>query len=225
MTADPVGQLGEGSSAESSAAVDEAETVCETESVVTALESELTSLKNTVAALQVQNEQLVAECAQLKTDNEHLRMHCTFGVSFLQDDMSVSDFRTKFLTGLPNFAAFLWLCQLCTGCLPTSLMLSPNDILLLILMKLKLNLKHQDLAWRFQISVSKVSQIINAGLPAVAIQLKFTIRWPAKTEILRTMPLKFRRLYPNCRVIVDCTEIFIERASSLTARAMLVDEK
>ena len=220
-TADDVEQLHEESSVESSPAGDDAESVSENVPVVTALITEVNSLRNTVAALQVQNEQLAAECAQLKKDNERLRTQCTFGVSFLQhDDMSVMDFRTKFLTGLPNFAAYVWLCQLCTGCLPTSLMLSAQDILLLILMKLKWNLKHQDLAWRFQISVSKVSHIINAGLPQVANQLKFMIRWPAKTDILHTMPLKFKRLYPNCRVIVDCTEIFIERASSLTARAM-----
>ena len=110
-TADDVEQLHEESSVESSPAGDDAESVSENEPVVTALITEVTSLRNTVAALQVQNEQLAAECAQLKKDNERLHTQCTFGVSFLQhDDMSVKDFRTKFLTGLPNFAAFAWLC-------------------------------------------------------------------------------------------------------------------
>ena len=106
---------------------------------------------------------------------------------------------------------FLWLCQLCIGCLPTSLMLSARDMLLLILMKLKLSLEHQDLAWRFQISVFKVSQIINAAIPEAAKQLKFHDSLASRDRHLRAMPLKFKRLHQNCRVIIDCRERFIEQ--------------
>jgi len=98
--------------------------------------------------------------------------------------------------------------------------LAARDVLLLILMKHKLNLKHQDLAWRFGISSAKISHILTEGLPSVAEKMKFSIRWPSKEDTVRTMPMKFKRRYTDCRVIIDCTKIFVERASNLTARAM-----
>ena len=185
------------------------------------LQSEVLSLRASVADLQAKNSLLEAELLQLKVENKNLKMQSKFGYKFLEHDNStISNFRTKFLTGLPNFAAFLWLLELCKLCLPSSQSLSSNNVLLLIMMKLNLNLKHQDLAWRFQVSCTKVSELMNKGIPAIATQLKFLIHWPSKSDLMRTMPVKFKRLYPSCRVIVDCTEIFIERSSNLTARAM-----
>ena len=35
------------------------------------------------------------------------------------------------------------------------------------------------------------------------------------------MPISFRKFFNNCCVIVDCTEVFIERPSDLLARAQV----
>jgi hypothetical protein len=39
--------------------------------------------------------------------------------------------------------------------------------------------------------------------------------WPSREKILEHMPQDFRILYSNTRVIIDCTEIFTEKPSSL----------
>lgn len=61
-----------------------------------------------------------------------------------------------------------------------------SDVLLLILMKLNLNLKHQDLGWRFNISCAKVSELLNKGLPETAKKMRFLVRWPSKDDVVRT---------------------------------------
>jgi len=171
----------------------EAEALSGTDATVEALTTEVQLLRNTVAALQLEQAKLIADCAELRKENDQLCRQSCFGASFLQDDdVSVSDFRTKFLTGLPNFAAFLWLAEFCISCLPTSSKHSARSILLLTLMKLNLNLKHQDLAWRFEISISTASYLINKAVPEIANKLKFMIRWPSKSDIFRIMLLKFK---------------------------------
>ena len=45
------------------------------------------------------------------------------------------------------------------------------------------------------------------------------MHWPSKVDCARTLPSVFKSAYPKCRVIIDCTEIFIERSGNLTARA------
>lgn len=150
---------------------------------------------------------------------QHGSSHRGFDSNFLKEKESHSDYRTKFLTGLPSYATFKWLYNYAED-LPSSDLLSRADVLLLLLMKLRLNLRHQDLAWRFGVSTASISIMLNKALPVLAEKLKFLIRWPSRTDVQRTMSVKFRRLYPYCRVIVDCTEIFVQRPRNLKARAL-----
>ena len=128
--------------------------------------------------------------------------------------------KTKFFTGFPSYSVFCWALALCKPFLPKSKKLSPGDIFLLILMKVRLGLLNQDLSFRFHISESYVSKLLNSGLPAVAKTLSFLVRWPEKDEVLRTLPSVFKPTYKNCRVIIDYTEIFCERARNLTLQAL-----
>ena len=135
-----------------------------------------------------------------------------------------SDFRTKFYTGLPNYEAFQWLYSLCQNDLhvPNSKILIAKDVLLLILMKIRLNLTNQDLAYRFNASVFHISVLLNKGFQTLAASLQFLVCWPSSKDcVLRTLPRVFHPRFSKCRVIIDCTEIFIERANArnLTVRA------
>lgn len=98
-----------------------------------------------------------------------------------------------------------------------SLML--EDHLLVVLMKLRLGLSNRDIAYRFKVSESTVSNILRSWLPVMANILKSIIKWPSKGAVLKNMPKSFRRHFKRCRCIIDCTEIFIERPTNLTARA------
>ena len=50
-------------------------------------------------------------------------------------------------------------------------------------------------------------------------KLKHLIIWPDRDSLQKTMPMVFRKHYPNCVVVIDCFEIFINRPTSLLVRA------
>ncbi|XP_070560942.1 uncharacterized protein [Ptychodera flava] len=96
--------------------------------------------------------------------------------------------------------------------------LSLKDEFLLVLMKLRLGLLDEDLADRFRISTSLTRLLINRWIPLMARCLKKLIAWPSKDKVAACLPKQFKATYPATRVIIDCTEIFIERPSNIVAR-------
>ena len=51
-------------------------------------------------------------------------------------------------------------------------------------------------------------------------QLGWMIHWPDRHITSRYLPTMFRKYYPKCCVIIDCSELFIESPSSLDTAAM-----
>ena len=49
--------------------------------------------------------------------------------------------------------------------------------------------------------------------------LKPLIFWPERDALKKTLPMDFRKHSPNCVVIIDCFEIFLDRATNPLARA------
>ena len=74
-----------------------------------------------------------------------------------------------------------------------------------------MGLFEQDLAYRFGISQSTVSRIINTWINLLFLQFKNIPLWPPRDLVLLTMPKCFKEKYPHTRVIVDATEIFVEQ--------------
>ena len=94
---------------------------------------------------------------------------------------------------------------------------------IITLMKIKQNCPFQDLAYRFGISVLHVtvSRIFDKWIDIMSTLLQFLILWPGREELIKTMPLVFKQNFGNkVAVIIDCFKVFIERPSSLIARAM-----
>ena len=88
------------------------------------------------------------------------------------------------------------------------------DELFLTLVKLRLNLMHNDVIFEFT-----VSHIFHRWLDVLHDKLQFLLVWPLQDTIRENMPLIFKQLYPRCRCIIDCSEIFIETPSCFRARA------
>lgn len=98
--------------------------------------------------------------------------------------------------------------------------LTKFEKLMLVLMKLKLNLSLQDLAYRFKISRSCASKVFLDIIHVLFIRLKCLILWPEREELQMSMPMEFRRYFGvKVSIIIDCFEVFIERPSNLLARA------
>lgn len=125
----------------------------------------------------------------------------------------------KAYTGLPTMAAFLYILSLVAVFFKQISKVSAGDQLLVVLMKLRLNLTNSDLAYRFHICPTQVSRILSQCIPILSQSVRFMIKWPSKEKVAKNMPKSFRRKYSRCRVIIDCSEVFIQRPSNLDARA------
>ena len=146
----------------------------------------------------------------------------------LTSDLSQSGFegndeKTQFYTGFPTFSMLM---QLFTLIAPHVVSTSTNALCqfqeyLLVLIRLRLNVPLQDLAYRFKVSVSTASRVFNRWIDVMRVRLDFLIQWPEREELRKTMPLVFRQNFGlGVAVIIDCFEIFTDRPSSLIARAM-----
>ncbi|XP_041356492.1 uncharacterized protein LOC121373793 [Gigantopelta aegis] len=170
-----------------------------------------------IAALRIENQQLYEELGRLQTENAILKQNES-RLSF-EEQMTSSDQRIQFYTGLQSKALFVWLLSFCFLALPACKVLSPTCVMMCIIMKLRLNLQHQDLAYRFSVSVTTISNILNQGLPKLAEKLSFLIQWPDKDSLIRNMPNVIKITCPKCVSIIDCFEVFIQRPGQLTGRA------
>ena len=94
-----------------------------------------------------------------------------------------------------------------------------RDRILLVLMKLKLGTSNHDLAIRFNVIEQRVSSVLCTHIDRMAFALSFLIPWPDRETVNLNMPGICKRNFPNCRIIIDCTEVFIQRPKNLIARA------
>ncbi|XP_046364948.2 uncharacterized protein LOC124141094 [Haliotis rufescens] len=99
--------------------------------------------------------------------------------------------------------------------------LSLIDEFFLVLMRLRLGLLVVDLSKRFHISRSCCADVINRWIDILYNNLSFLVVWPSMDTINTTMPQGFKDLYPNTRVVIDCTELFTEKPYSIGKQSQM----
>ena len=83
---------------------------------------------------------------------------------------------------------------------------------LMTLVWMRLGLQYQLMATLFGVSKTTVFTIVFTWIHAMhTVLVPILVPWPSRDFIWANMPQCFRTLYPNTRVIIDCTEIFINR--------------
>ena len=130
-----------------------------------------------------------------------------------------NDEKTRFYTGLNTWITFSILLDYLKPHLMQRAALSHFQQVLLTLMRIRLNLQGQDLAYRFRVHPSTVSRTFSHVLEIMYVKLRPLIIWPERDILLKTMPMDFRKYCPKCVVIIDCFEVFLERPTSVLARA------
>ncbi|KAK3093535.1 hypothetical protein FSP39_016909 [Pinctada imbricata] len=162
------------------------------------------------------------------------------------EDLRNNDEKTRFYTGFVSFAMFwhylttlvkhgankLYYWEGEQRCANTSVpayhqtevhkpgrkrFLRPDDEFLLVCMRLRLGLLQEHLADIFCTSTTTVSRIINTWMNFLYDHCKGLIPWPSREQILCNIPSGFRD-YRNCRIVIDCTELYTEKPSSLVAQ-------
>ena len=132
-----------------------------------------------------------------------------------------SDDKVRFYTGLPSYQVLLaTLKHVAPHVSRRTQTLDPFQEFVMVLMKLRLNVPFQDLAYRFMVSVPTVSRIFWSWINAMDNRLSALIHWPERENLWKTMPMCFRYAFGNkVTVIIDCFEVFIEKPTNLMARA------
>lgn len=99
--------------------------------------------------------------------------------------------------------------------------LTNNNKLLLFLMKLKLGVTFSALGVLFNIHRTTASRIFINLLSILCEKTKHFIFWPSKETISETLPYAFKKNYPNCHCIIDCTEIKVEQPPTAEQRVCM----
>ena len=102
--------------------------------------------------------------------------------------------------------------------------LSLEQEILLTLMKLRLALLTEDLAFRFDVSSATASSIFITWIKLMSKELSVLIIWPSRSQVRKTLPSCFAKLYPKVRCIIDCFECFTETPSGLDIAATMWSE-
>ena len=90
----------------------------------------------------------------------------------------------------------------------------------MVLMKLRLNIPFQELAYRFQLSPPTVSRMFSSWLTVKDSRLSPLVYWPDRNQLWETMPMCFQQAFSKkVTVVIDCFEVLIDRPANFLARA------
>lgn len=136
-------------------------------------------------------------------------------------DFFDSDEKVRFYSGLPSMDILMTVLDFVSAHIKRRTQkLSLFQEMIIVLMKLRLNMPYQDLAYRFQVSVTTISRIFASWLPVMNQHLSPLIYWPERHQLWKTMPLCFQQAFgTKVTVVIDCFEIFIDKPTNLLARA------
>lgn len=157
-----------------------------------------------------------AENYFLQKENEELKLKLNnLAIAFTYENLSQNDDLINSYTGLPSNAVFMALYNLVKNVELNYYLkwtvetISKPDQILMTLIKLRHNFPHFDLSVRFKCSKSTVSNIIITWINILHNTLfsKFMKEMPSRFKNKTCLPNAFKS-FPNCRVIIDCTEIY-----------------
>ena len=212
----------------------------ELEKIIEIKNREISELKNIV---QSKNE----EIDRLKTENEHirtkLRAEKNKGKRFGIEKFSENDDAIRFYTGLPDYQSFEALHNFVKAKSGSQLnyhnnkkdnvtkgassskrgpprALSDPDELFLTLSRMRLNLLEEDLQYRFEVSGTTVSESFITWTDRLHYCLSSFDQIPGLEEGLRHLrPECFKKEFEDIDLLIDCTEVFIEKPSDPIAQS------
>lgn len=96
--------------------------------------------------------------------------------------------------------------------------LSLKDEFFVVLLRLKVGLFVRDISERFNISQGHFSKVFTTWINFLYHELPNLFPFPSQELIRKNLPDSFKP-YPSTRVILDCTEVFVEVPSAMLAQS------
>lgn len=97
--------------------------------------------------------------------------------------------------------------------------ISLQDQLLLTLIKLRLNFEFKHIAHLFKISPQDAGALFKNWINYMFHRFGSVPVWPEREDIISNMPKKFKEDFPSCFLILDGTELKLERPNSLRSQS------
>ncbi|XP_065288147.1 uncharacterized protein [Dermacentor albipictus] len=189
------------------------------------LEHENSLLRKYKSVLQKEVEDLKAQLHDMKVEALKEKLKLKDSVSKVHDFVS-DEKRLVFYTGFNSFKKFDAFVEHVEGMYeavktgagrPPALTM--KEQLIAVLCRLRVGLLEQDLAYRLKVSVSTVSAMYTFWVNFLFEMLIQIPMWPSRNTVDLFMPDNFKELYPSTRIVLDCTEIFIENPSDYNTQS------
>lgn len=160
------------------------------------------------------------ECQALRSENMYLKDKIN-KISFDEASLCNNDEKVKTLTGLQTYSHLITIFGFVSSFLRPKSDLSPFQQLLLTLLRLRMNLSFEFLAYYFGVHATTASRLFNHCINVMYVRLvPALVLWPEREELRLSLPYNFRNnKFNNCVCIIDCFEIFIEKPRNLLASA------
>ena len=177
---------------------------------------EVNSFKEQVSKLQEVHEEVKSCRKEIEELENRLKES-----KFTHERFAGDDNKMLFYTGLTNEQFnTLWAFLEPEICTPKRENISRKDELFAVLIKCMLALQYEDLADRFGISRQSVSRIFEGWITFLNNLVSKINLWPSIDYIDEYMPENFKPDYATTRVVLDCTEIKVQRASNCDLQSM-----
>lgn len=162
---------------------------------------------------------LEMECQNLRADNTDLKSKLVSCDLLSEESFQNNDEKVRCLTGLPSFTLLLSILSMVSLQLKDTLSMSCFQQVLLTCMRLQMNLTMQFLGYLFNVSSSTVSRVFENVLSIMDEHMvPSCVIWPEREDVKTSLPMCFRKHFPDCISIIDCFEIFMETPSDLKAK-------
>ena len=180
------------------------------------------------------NTALVSRIEVLEAENNRLRASLNQRHYFMIVDIQDNDHLVRFYTGFGSYVILMaffeflgpvvhelnyWGAKQQPRQRHHSRKLDPKNQFFFTLVRLKLNLKVEDLAFRFGISTSSVSRYLTTWVCFLYHHLRELDWAPSVEQVMGTLPHSFRKRFPTTYAIIDGSEIFIQTPSDLHAQS------
>jgi len=155
------------------------------------------------------------------------RIQCTLphqGILHV-DSFAENDRVILYYTGFKNYKQFMLVYYIlgpCVSHLPVNCHLKPQHQLFMTLMKLRTAKDDFELSILFDISQKVVSQAVICWINFLFYQLSEIDFWQSRLVVSETMPVQFKAQFLTTRVIIDATEIAIQKPSHVGTKVLRI---